>query len=383
MKICTVVGISRSGKTTTVTGLVREMKKRGYRVGTVKSCFCPDFSIDKPDSNTWKHREAGADFVCLKGKKEMDMIMKPDLTGSTYESLPADYLILEGEYELVVPRIICARSEAELDERMTSETFAAAGVIADRLSTYKGIRVFHSMNEISLLADLVEKLPDAAFPLDIQGMPGKVSAFCQCGCHKTADQLPLTAHPRDTKRKHIFLTGEKQVGKSTVLSKVLADARIAAYCREKGLAGFRTYPLMAEGVRKGFYMHSLLPVAACDNDLPVVIRIGPNKMVPVSETFEILGSALLADAVKQRERLVLLDELGKAEKKAPAFQRMVFRTLDTQDLVLGVLQKGIDTFAQTTGLREDVKVYTITEDNRDDIPGLIINEVRDILGLYP
>ena len=63
MKVITLVGVRKSGKTTTVTGLIREMKKRGYRVGTVKSVFCPEFSMDTKDSNTWKHREAGADLV--------------------------------------------------------------------------------------------------------------------------------------------------------------------------------------------------------------------------------------------------------------------------------------------------------------------------------
>ena len=65
MKICTIVGVRKSGKTTTVTGLIKELKKRGYRVGTVKSVFCPEFTLDTSDSNTWRHREAGADLVCV------------------------------------------------------------------------------------------------------------------------------------------------------------------------------------------------------------------------------------------------------------------------------------------------------------------------------
>ena len=52
MIICAIVGVRKSGKTTTVTGLVRELKARGHRVGTVKSVFCPEFSIDTPGSNT-------------------------------------------------------------------------------------------------------------------------------------------------------------------------------------------------------------------------------------------------------------------------------------------------------------------------------------------
>ena len=85
MKVITLVGVRKSGKTTTVTGLIREMKKRGYRVGTVKSVFCPEFSMDTKDSNTWKHREAGADLVCVKGKKETDLLLPPCADGDWYE----------------------------------------------------------------------------------------------------------------------------------------------------------------------------------------------------------------------------------------------------------------------------------------------------------
>lgn len=95
----------KSGKTTTVTGLIKELKKRGYRTGTVKSVFCPEFSLDTSDSNTWRHREAGADLVCIKGKKETDILLPADKSGDFYEKLPVDFLILEGEYELCVPRI--------------------------------------------------------------------------------------------------------------------------------------------------------------------------------------------------------------------------------------------------------------------------------------
>ena len=60
-------------------------------MGTVKSVFCPEFTLDTSDSNTWRHREAGADLVCVKGKKETDILLPADVSGDFYEKLPVDY----------------------------------------------------------------------------------------------------------------------------------------------------------------------------------------------------------------------------------------------------------------------------------------------------
>ena len=63
MKILCVVGIRASGKTTIVEELTKELRRRGKRVGTVKTVFCPSFSIDNPTSNTARHARAGAEIV--------------------------------------------------------------------------------------------------------------------------------------------------------------------------------------------------------------------------------------------------------------------------------------------------------------------------------
>lgn len=49
MKIITIVGIRKSGKTSTVTALVEAIRRRGKRVGTCKTVFCPTFSMDTPN----------------------------------------------------------------------------------------------------------------------------------------------------------------------------------------------------------------------------------------------------------------------------------------------------------------------------------------------
>ncbi len=58
------VGYSNSGKTTLLTKVIRELKNRGYRIAVVKHDG-HDFEIDHAGTDTWKHRQAGADVVCI------------------------------------------------------------------------------------------------------------------------------------------------------------------------------------------------------------------------------------------------------------------------------------------------------------------------------
>jgi molybdopterin synthase catalytic subunit len=60
MKIISVVGYKKTGKTALVEQLVKALKKHGT-VGTIKHLH--DHSLHTPNTDTWKHARAGADVV--------------------------------------------------------------------------------------------------------------------------------------------------------------------------------------------------------------------------------------------------------------------------------------------------------------------------------
>jgi len=62
--IVAIVGKSGSGKTTLLEGLIRELKQRGYRVGTIKH-DAHAFEIDRPGTDTWRHAQAGSEHVVI------------------------------------------------------------------------------------------------------------------------------------------------------------------------------------------------------------------------------------------------------------------------------------------------------------------------------
>ncbi len=52
MKVLTVTGLSGSGKTTVIENLIKELKRRGYSIGSVKEIHYEAFAIDTPGKNT-------------------------------------------------------------------------------------------------------------------------------------------------------------------------------------------------------------------------------------------------------------------------------------------------------------------------------------------
>ena len=73
--VISFVGRSNCGKTTYLEKLIRELKNRGYRVGTIKHDV-HGFEMDKPGKDTWRHSQAGADVVCISSPTKMAMIKK-------------------------------------------------------------------------------------------------------------------------------------------------------------------------------------------------------------------------------------------------------------------------------------------------------------------
>ena len=61
MKVVSVVGKKKSGKTTMIERLIPLLKVRG-KVATIKN-LPPQASVDKKGTDTWRHRDAGADVI--------------------------------------------------------------------------------------------------------------------------------------------------------------------------------------------------------------------------------------------------------------------------------------------------------------------------------
>lgn len=382
MKICSIVGIRKSGKTTVVTELTKELKKRGYRVGTVKTVFCPNFTMDEEGSNTDRHKKAGADVVGVKGKREMNVIYPYGMDDNQFFPLfDVDILLAEGDYEAGVPRIVCAHHREDAEERINEYTFLVSGRIAENEIQIGEIPAVNIRREIQTAASLIEALPEIQFPVPILETPDAVSTFCQCGCHKAEAKCRAKKDGPDRKdemlskqipcgeTKHIFLTGEKQVGKSSILKRVLQELSVTP-------TGFQTFPLMINGQRKGNYLHGLTGLSPYENDSPISIRVEKQKSVPLTETFETLGVKILHEALES-DAWMLADEIGRLERDADEFQKLFIRCLDEKPVVLGVLQRTTSDFVKKIEERTDVDILEVTKENREKIYREILKRCKD------
>jgi len=158
MKVFSVCGASKSGKTTTIELLIRELLRRGHTVGSVKDIHFEQFAVDTPGTNTHRHMQAGADPVTARGLSETGVMFGRQL--SLHEILrhySQDFVILEGVSETGIPAILTAHSVSELDERRTPFVFAVSGRVSASISEYGGLPAIDGMADIAALADLAER----------------------------------------------------------------------------------------------------------------------------------------------------------------------------------------------------------------------------------
>lgn len=158
MKIFMVKGVHNSGKTTLVAGVIKELKARGYTVGTIKDIHAEDFRMDRPGTDTSLHADSGASLVVAKGLAETDFLFQYKL--QYHQILPfftQDFLILEGDPGVDCPNLVTGHDEIDLEKRRDGQTVCFGGVVGETLTEYVEKPVFKTMTQIKEITDLIEE----------------------------------------------------------------------------------------------------------------------------------------------------------------------------------------------------------------------------------
>ena len=154
--VISVVGWSNSGKTTFIEKLIGELKKRGYRVGTVKHHH-KAVELDIPGKDTYRHAQAGADAVIIAGSEKIGLVKKTDHPCSLAELIPLledmDIIITEGFKQENTPKIEIFRQGVSEGAACRPEQVIA--VVSD-VKLNRSVPVF-DWNDAAGAADLIEQ----------------------------------------------------------------------------------------------------------------------------------------------------------------------------------------------------------------------------------
>ena len=171
MKIIDVAGLKKSGKTTVVENLVQGLKSLGYKVGTVKKIHIPGFTIDTPGKDTYRHKQAGAEFVISLAPEEVALIRNLHGQRSLEEIsdlVPddTDFLVCEelNEEREDVLYIITLKTMVDMEETLRvravgENVLAICGVVASSVNSHEKYPVINTTTEKDLneLMDLILK----------------------------------------------------------------------------------------------------------------------------------------------------------------------------------------------------------------------------------
>jgi molybdopterin-guanine dinucleotide biosynthesis adapter protein len=158
LPIICIVGASNSGKTTFLEQLIPELRRRGYRVGTLKHDV-HGFEMDREGKDTWRHRKAGAKTIAISSSSMLGMIretdaeMSPDLIAGRY-FWDEDVLLTEGYKQSRFPKIEVFRTMVEAKPICGHQDNLLAIVTDDRVEL--DIPLFR-FDQVAGVADLIEE----------------------------------------------------------------------------------------------------------------------------------------------------------------------------------------------------------------------------------
>jgi len=169
-------------------------------------------------------------------------------------------------------------------------------------------------------------------------------------------------------KKNIFLTGAPSSGKTTVIKKVIKKLPIEA-------AGFFTDEERIEGKRVGFMMHTLDGKSGylAHQDIRSEYHI---RRYGVS--LENIEAIAIPAILPQPNSVIIIDEIGKMECFSNKFIEAAQRALDASNIVVGTITLGGSDFILQVKKREDIEIIEVTAENRDQLPDIITEKVRQL-----
>ena len=152
-----IVGWKDVGKTYLVTEIIKLLVAKNYRVGSIKHAH-HDFNIDKPGTDSFKHRESGSSQVIISSSKRWAKInenidnREKSLKELIEEFENIDIIIVEGFKNEIHPKIEIITNNVEISNSKINNVIAIVSDVMLNSNT----PVFKK-NEIKSLVEFIIK----------------------------------------------------------------------------------------------------------------------------------------------------------------------------------------------------------------------------------
>ena len=189
--VVALVGKPDCGKTTLLEKLLPELKRRGYKIGTIKH-HVHEFAMDTPGKDTWRHKQAGAHTVVLSSPAGIGMVCDSDRDLGVDELVARyfngmDLVIAEGYKRTGLPKIEVYRREIHPEPLPGRDRTWIAMVSADPPAS--NLPSF-APDQVAALADFVierflaapareEQTPGSFIYLEVDGNPVPLNSFAE------------------------------------------------------------------------------------------------------------------------------------------------------------------------------------------------------------
>lgn len=166
--VVAVVGSKKSGKTSTIETLTRELTKRGYKIAVIKHISEANFTIDTVGKDTWRFAQSGAKTIISVAAQEIATIEKVNTKDLPLKNIldkckNNDLVFIEGFKKSVIKKrsifkIVTVKSKEEALEALKNfePLLAFAGPFSTEKLSLK-IPYVDALRNSEKMADIVEK----------------------------------------------------------------------------------------------------------------------------------------------------------------------------------------------------------------------------------
>lgn len=341
MKIVSIVGKKNTGKTSLTVKVIEELTRRGYNVASIKHSH-HSIEMDKENTDTWKHKQAGANLVVGVGsttffnsRSEMDLNRILFLIKHMDNF---DFVVIEGYKSYNYPKIITSpnvRDEYTICE-VDSFTIDEKG--------------------ISELADLIEQrghdIVDTLFANNCGYNDGEVIASKIRNGDLTVDELDKT---------HSYLSID---GKVVGLNRFVSD-----YLKQNVLGVINTLNLKDFGVDSIGKVELIIPDAKSKqkpkeclteieiNGQPLAINSFTNDIV--TNSVKAMVNSLKTGGEVQKIEILISDVDSDDLSQSDIAVKINDGNLEINDFTQGILKETIYAIVNTLKVNDEIKEIKI------------------------